>query len=135
MKSQIVAALTIGRTVADADNVAAAYRRFAAQNVGVNDVLDEELVEETMQDVLLVRRPGLAPARSVAYAPHGLADGLLTEFLRERVVLLSPHLDSLPHSALKKGVHQNGSLPECPHGSFCRGTRFPCYRYARSWSP
>ena len=33
--------LVLGRTVADADNVAAAYRRFAAQNVGVNDVLDE----------------------------------------------------------------------------------------------
>jgi hypothetical protein len=34
--------LVFGRTVADADNVAAAYRRFAAKNVGVNDVLDQE---------------------------------------------------------------------------------------------
>ncbi len=33
--------LVFGRTVADADNVAAAYRRFAAKNVGVNDVLDQ----------------------------------------------------------------------------------------------
>ena len=33
--------VVFGTTVADADNVAAAYRRFAAQNVGVNDVLDE----------------------------------------------------------------------------------------------
>ena len=34
--------LVFGTTVADADNVAAAYRRFAAKNVGVNDVLDQD---------------------------------------------------------------------------------------------
>jgi len=34
--------LVFGKTVADANNIAAAYRRFAAKNVGVNDVLDQD---------------------------------------------------------------------------------------------
>lgn len=34
--------LVFGTTAADADNIAAAYRRFAAKNVGVNDVLDQD---------------------------------------------------------------------------------------------
>lgn len=34
--------LVFGKTVADADNIAAAYRRFAAKNVGVNDVLSQD---------------------------------------------------------------------------------------------
>jgi len=33
------ATLVFGSTEADANNIAAAYRRFAAKNVGVNDVL------------------------------------------------------------------------------------------------
>ena len=31
--------LVFGKTVEDANNIADAYRRFAAQNVGINDVL------------------------------------------------------------------------------------------------
>jgi len=34
--------VVFGATVSDADNIAAAYRRFAAKNVGVNDVLDQD---------------------------------------------------------------------------------------------
>ncbi len=34
--------LVFGKTVADADNIAAAYRRFAAKNVGVDDVLHQD---------------------------------------------------------------------------------------------
>jgi hypothetical protein len=34
--------LVFGATVSDADNIAAAYRRFAARNVGVNDVLQQD---------------------------------------------------------------------------------------------
>ena len=33
--------VVFGKTTQDADNIAAAYRRFAAKNVGVNDVLYE----------------------------------------------------------------------------------------------
>ncbi len=39
--SRNFATLVFGRTAADADNVAAAYHRFAAKNVGVSDVLDQ----------------------------------------------------------------------------------------------
>ena len=34
--------LVFGKTVSDADNIAAAYRRFAAKNVGVDDVLHQD---------------------------------------------------------------------------------------------
>ena len=34
--------LVFGSSIADADNVAAAYRRFAAKNVGVDDVLHQD---------------------------------------------------------------------------------------------
>jgi hypothetical protein len=34
--------LVFGTTASDADNIAAAYRRFAAKNVGVNDVLYQD---------------------------------------------------------------------------------------------
>ena len=34
--------LVFGSSIADADNIAAAYRRFAAKNVGVNDVLNQD---------------------------------------------------------------------------------------------
>ena len=34
--------VVFGATTSDADNIAAAYRRFAAKNVGVNDVLDQD---------------------------------------------------------------------------------------------
>ncbi len=34
--------VVFGATVSDADNIAAAYRRFAAKNVGVNDVLQQD---------------------------------------------------------------------------------------------
>jgi hypothetical protein len=34
--------LVFGASIADADNIAAAYRRFAAKNVGVNDVLHQD---------------------------------------------------------------------------------------------
>ena len=34
--------LVFGKTVADADNIAAAYHRFAASNVGVDDVLHQD---------------------------------------------------------------------------------------------
>ncbi len=33
--------LVFGKTVDDANNIADAYRRFAAQNVGINDVLNQ----------------------------------------------------------------------------------------------
>jgi hypothetical protein len=33
--------LVFGSSIADANNIAAAYRRFAAKNVGVNDVLNQ----------------------------------------------------------------------------------------------
>lgn len=35
------ATVVFGKDAADADNIAAAYRHFAAPNVGVNDVLDQ----------------------------------------------------------------------------------------------
>jgi hypothetical protein len=35
------ATVVFGKTAKDADNIAAAYRHFAAPNVGVNDVLDQ----------------------------------------------------------------------------------------------
>jgi hypothetical protein len=34
--------LVFGASIADADNIAAAYRRFAAKNVGVDDVLHQD---------------------------------------------------------------------------------------------
>lgn len=34
--------LVFGSTISDANNIAAAYRRFAAKNVGVNDVLHQD---------------------------------------------------------------------------------------------
>ena len=33
--------LVFGSSISDANNIAAAYRRFAAKNVGVNDVLNQ----------------------------------------------------------------------------------------------
>ena len=33
--------IVFGKTPADGDNIAAAYRHFAAPNVGINDVLDQ----------------------------------------------------------------------------------------------
>ena len=35
------ATVVFGKTADDADNIAAAYRHFAAPNVGVNDILDQ----------------------------------------------------------------------------------------------
>ncbi len=34
--------LVFGKTVTDADNIAAAYRRFAAHNINVDDVLQQQ---------------------------------------------------------------------------------------------
>lgn len=34
--------IVFGKTVADANNISDAYRRFHAQNVGINDVLHQQ---------------------------------------------------------------------------------------------
>ncbi len=38
---QNFATVVFGKTTDDADNIADAYRHFAAPNVGINDVLDQ----------------------------------------------------------------------------------------------
>ena len=49
--------LVFGKTVADADNIADAYRRFAAKNVGVDDVLNQD------QNAVMLWHNHLEPAR------------------------------------------------------------------------